>query len=391
MRQLSAFLLAALVLLATAPGWAAETTRLGYLSQTDDPRYVRDWGYARVVVPPPVTTVDGATMAISDLAFVADAAGLAFDLDARTADGFDGLSAALTEMVDSGEHFVVLDLNDDLVGRLAEFAKELPVTLVNATAPADALRSLCIANLLHSGPSDRMGMDAMVQYLRAQNWTRALVLVGEEPRDKVLAEAFARSAARLRIDITDTRSFTLAANPQRREQNNIKLLTGGSDYDVVFVADTRGEFGRYIPYATSLARPVIGSIGFTAEAWHWAFERDGATQVNSRFDKMTAGRKMTSQDWAVWIAVKAIIIGYAKTPSHDYADITAYMRSDRLRLDGSKGVTLNFREWNGQLRMPILLGTSDAVIAVAPLEGYLHKDNTLDTLGVDRGESECGG
>jgi ABC transporter substrate binding protein (PQQ-dependent alcohol dehydrogenase system) len=52
---------------------------------------------------------------------------------------------------------------------------------------------------------------------------------------------------------------------------------------------------------------------------------------------------------------------------------------------------VTFRAWNRQLRQPILLHTYDAVIAVAPLEGFLHETNTLDTLGLDRPESGCPG
>ncbi|MCB1516561.1 MAG: amino acid ABC transporter substrate-binding protein [Hyphomicrobiaceae bacterium] len=380
--------LALIVLLAGTGLAAAEDVVLGYLSQTDDPRYVRDWGYARLIAPPADTTVDGATMALKDLSFVTDASGLSVTLDAREAPDLDGLKIALEAQIAAGARFVILDLNAELVSGLAEAAAGSPVMLINATAPDDSLRTACFAGLLHSGPSDRMLEDALTQYLRFQNWTRALVLYGEHPRDSIIAEAFAKSAARLRIGISDTRPFTLAADPQNREQNNIKLLTGGTDYDVVFVADTRGEFGRYIPYATNLARPVVGSVGLTPLAWHWAFERDGATQVSSRFDRMT-GRKMSGEDWSVWIAAKAILTAYTKITDHSVTALADYMRSDAMRLDGSKGVSLNFRDWNGQLRMPVMLATADAVIAVAPIEGYLHRDNTLDTLGTDRAEFRC--
>ena len=166
------------------------------------------------------------------------------------------------------------------------------------------------------------------------------------------------------------------------------LLTGGVRYDVVFVADSRGEFGRYVPYATQSPRPVIGSVGLTAEAWHWAMERDGATQVSSRFDK-AFGRRMTSVDWASWVAVKSVIQAMTRAPDTSREGLTAYMTSDDMRLDGSKGVQINYRPWSGQLRMPILLATSDAVIAIAPLEGYLHQTNVLDTLGVDEVEFTC--
>ena len=41
------------------------------------------------------------------------------------------------------------------------------------------------------------------------------------------------------------------------------------------------------------------------------------------------------------------------------------------------------------LRMPMLLSTDSAVIAIAPIEGFLHATNTLDTLGTDQPEFAC--
>ena len=367
---------------------AAKDLRIGHLSLIDDPRYQQDWGYARLIVPPPIHTVDGARMAVSDLAFVAQAVNLNPVIDARET-GPDGLAASLQAMVADGAEVVVLDLPAPMVDVVAKASKGLAVTLINATAPEDNLRTACYPRMLHSGPSLRMVMDAHVQYLRAMNWMTVLVLVGEDPSDQGLADAFANSAERLRLEIADTRPFTLAANPEAREGNNVKLLTAEADYDVVFVADTRGEFGRFIPYSTQLPRPVIGSVGLTAQAWHWAMERDGATQVSSRFDKMTNGRKMSSADWSVWVAVKSVITAYTKVPKPDQAKVYDYLRSPKLRLDGSKGVTLNYRPWDGQLRMPILLSTADAVIAIAPIEGYLHPVTTMDTLGTDQAEFAC--
>ena len=367
---------------------SAEDLRIGYLSLADDARYQQDWGYARLILPPPVRTIDGARMAITDLAFVADAVNLNPVLDARES-GPDGLAASVQAMVADGAGFVVLDLPAPLVKIVAEAAAGLPVTLINATAPEETLRTACYPNMLHSGPSLRMTMDSYVQYLRAMNWMKVLVLVGEDPSDQGLADAFVTSAQRMRLEITGTRTFTLAANPGAREGNNVKLLTADLDYDVVFVADTRGEFGRFIPYATQSPRPVIGSVGLSALAWHWAMERDGATQVSSRFDKMTGGRKMSAADWSVWVAVKSVISASTKVPGADQAKLRDYMKSRSFRLDGSKGVTLGYRLWDGQLRMPLLLATSDAVIAIAPIEGYLHPETTLDTLGTDQAEFAC--
>ena len=298
------------------------------------------------------------------------------------------LKSALKAEVDAGAHFIILDLPAELVAGLAEMAKDLPVMLINATAPRRQPAHRVFPRPAAFRPLGPHARGCAYPVSALAELDARLVLVGEHPRDAVVADAFAKSATRLRIGIADTRPFTLAADPKHREQNNIKLLTGGTSYDVVFVADTRGEFGRYIPYETNLPRPVVGSVGLMPLAWHWAFERDGATQVSSRFDKMT-GRKMSGEDWSVWIATKAILTAYTKIAEHSAAALANFMRSDAMRLDGSKGVSLNFRDWDGQLRMPVMLATSDAVIAVAPIEGYLHRDNTLDTLGTDRAEFRC--
>jgi ABC transporter substrate binding protein (PQQ-dependent alcohol dehydrogenase system) len=58
-------------------------------------------------------------------------------------------------------------------------------------------------------------------------------------------------------------------------------------------------------------------------------------------------------------------------------------------LDGSKGVSLSFRAWDGQLRQTLLLTDGQGVISQAPIDGLLHPSNVLDTLGADAGEKLC--
>ncbi len=376
------------LLLAVLAGPAlGDELKIGHLSLTEDPRYVQDWGYARLIAPPPVITADAARMAVEDLRFTTDAVGLTVTLDAQAVAAEDLLATA-QGMAAAGDAVLVLDLPGSDVAAVAQALKDQPVLLVNATAPEDSLRTACHANIIHSGPSLRQETDAFARYLRAMNWENVLILQGENPADADLADAFVASVERLRLTVVDRRPFTLAADPQSREGNNIKLLTADADYDVVFVADTRGEFARYVPYATLLPRPVIGSVGLTAGAWHWALERDGATQVSSRFDKLT-GRKMQPADWDVWIAVKSLISAAVKSPGATPPELRAFLTSEKLKLDGSKGVTLNYRPWDGQMRQPVLLATSEAVIAIAPIEGFSHQTNRLDTLGTDEAEFVC--
>jgi ABC transporter substrate binding protein (PQQ-dependent alcohol dehydrogenase system) len=216
------------------------------------------------------------------------------------------------------------------------------------------------------------------------------MLVGQEPRDTEIADSFAASAERLRIDIVDRRVFTLSTDPANREENNTMLVTGGVDYDVVFVADSVGEYARYLNYATQLARPVIGSTGLTAEEWHWSWVRDGASQVTLRFQRAAeGGRPMTGYDYGTWVAAKAILTAYAKARSEDPAEIATYLKGSRFQIDGSKGYRMNFRPWDQQLRQPMVLHTSDAIIADAPFPEFLHQENVLDTLGTDKPESAC--
>ena len=117
-----------------------------------------------------------------------------------------------------------------------------------------------------------------------KRWTDILVLQGPLPADAEMVEALRRSADKFDLDIVDVKPFQLTNDPRFREQSNVALMTAGADYDVVFVADTDGEFGRYVPYQTNLPRPVVGTTGLVPAAWHWAWERNGGPQVNSRFE-----------------------------------------------------------------------------------------------------------
>lgn len=233
-----------------------------------------------------------------------------------------------------------------------------------------------------------MLMDALAQYLAKNKWREVLVLEGEEETDRVVSSAFQRSARKFGLDVVDVRPFVLGKDPRVRDQNNVRLLTSKADYDVVFVADTVGEFGRYVPFSTQKPRPVVGSEGLEASTWHWAWERHGAPQLNQRFDKI-AGRRMQMTDYAAWAAVKAIIEALVRTESRDVSELAAFLRSGDFTLDIYTGAPASFRAWDNQLRQSVLLHTHNAVIARAPLDGFLHQTNTLDTLGADALESAC--
>ena len=90
-----------------------------------------------------------------------------------------------------------------------------------------------------------------------------------------------------------------------------------------------------------------------------------------------------------YLAVRAIGEAATRTHSNQLQPIRDYLLSDKLALQGYKGNPLSFRAWDGQLRQPILLAAPRSLVAVAPIEGFLHPTTELDTLGADQPESHC--
>jgi ABC transporter substrate binding protein (PQQ-dependent alcohol dehydrogenase system) len=97
---------------------------------------------------------------------------------------------------------------------------------------------------------------------------------------------------------------------------------------------------------------------------------------------------MESQDWAAWIAVKMVVQAGLRTRSADFAKLRGYILGGN-GFDGYKSLAVSVRPWDQQLRQAVLLATPNAVIASAPVEGFLHRVNTLDALGDDEPETPC--
>jgi len=67
----------------------------------------------------------------------------------------------------------------------------------------------------------------------------------------------------------------------------------------------------------------------------------------------------------------------------------AYMKGADFSVAAFKGQKLTIRDWNLQLRQPILLFDGRNTVSVSPQEAFLHQVSTLDTLGLDRPETKC--
>lgn len=392
MRRFTASLFLCMALLSAGRSFAAEQTRfaIGYLEIADDPRYAEDRSYTGLKLKTLRRPFPGAEVGLRDSRAVGRALGIALALERVSAADPAALAREVVRLRDdAGIRFFVVDAAADALLDLADATRDAGVLLFNISERDDRLRRAdCRANLMHVMPSRAMLTDAMAQFLADRNWRTVLLLRGSESGDAVLADAFARSAHKFGLRVVATRDFVLSNDPRERTRNNIALLTGPPDYDVVFLADTDGEFGRYVPYQTLLPRPVVGTEGLIASAWHWAWERHGAPQLNQRFERM-AGREMEDADWAAWAAVRLVVEALTRTRSPDFAMLSGYLKGKDLTFDAYKGNPASFRSWNNQLRQPVLLHTHDAVTERAPLDRFLHATDVLDTLGVDEPENEC--
>lgn len=369
------------------------TLTIGYVDLIDDPRYL-DWG----VHPIDIRTGEdlynrwplaGAELGLHDIKPFEMIAGVTFALEpARAADAVE-MVATIEAMREDGIQFVLVDAPTDMMAEVAAQAADLDVLLMNVSARGNRLRNeQCQPNLMHTAPSDAMLADAMVQYLVDKKWRDVLVLKGPLPQDEAMVAALERSMGIFGGNIEEIREFVLSSDPRAREQNDLQFLTGRADYEVVYVADTDGEFALTVPYDTVRPVPVVGSAGLMARAWHWSYLRHGAPQLQGRFQRMHE-RRMEGTDWAAWVAMRTIGESVVRAETKDFAGIVAYMKSDALKVDGSKGPAMNFRPWNNQLRQPILLTTENWTMANAPLAAFVHRINNLDTLGIDQRESTC--
>jgi len=390
MRSTAAF--AILMTFACAAAGAAERTpfTIGYLQVADDPRYAEVRSYTGLKLKTRSRPYAGAEAALAESRVIGRVLGLDLRLTREAAATPDALAAVARAMRDeSATRFFIVDADADALVALADAVRGDGVLLFNISETADRLRHRdCRANLMHVIPSRAMLTDALAQYLASRSWLRVLELRGPLPADAALAGAFTRSAAKFGLKIVATKDFVLSNDPRERDENNVRLMTAGPAYDVVFLADSDGEFGRYVPYQTQQPRPVVGTEGLVASAWHWSWERHGAPQLNQRFEKK-AGREMQDADWAAWAAVRLIVEALTRTHSTDFDALTSYLKGDALTFDAYKGNPASFRPWNNQLRQPLLLHTHNAVAARAPLDGFLHSTDILDTLGVDKPESDC--
>lgn len=340
--------------------------------------------------------VEGSEQGIRDNNTTGRFTGQAFELVPLVLQPGDSPEPAFRRLHGEGVRLFLVNLPASALLALADLPEASDSLLFNIGAPDDALRvSQCRANLLHTLPSRAMLADALAQYLAWKRWKDWFLVVGKHPGDKAFADALRRSAKRFGGKIVEEKDWTFEAGATRTdsghftEQQEANAFTQVGDYDILLVADERDAFGEYLNYRTYLPRPVGGTQGLVATAWSGVHEQWGATQFQRRFREQ-AGRWMTPRDYAAWLAVRSVGEAATRTGSGDAGRLRGYLLGPEFQLAAFKGVAVSFRDWNGQMRQPLLITSPRLLVSVSPQPGFLHPTSLLDTLGYDRPESQCG-
>ncbi len=349
-------------------------------------------------VPPALSNLDdfiqgkgmsGAELAIADNNTTGQFTGQEYQLKKLILPVDADVVQAFTEQVGDEYTFVVLNLNAESLSQLAILPLAQQKLLFDASTIDDAWRNEhCRSNVLHLLPSRAMRADALAQYMLKKRWRKWFLITGPAREDRLYAAAIKRAAKKFGMKIVAEKNWSHTYDARRTAQSDVPVFTQGEEYDVLVVADEQGLFGEYLSYRTWLPRPVIGTQGLVATAWHRTHEQWGAVQIQNRF-KEKIGRWMEEPDYGAYLAVRAIGEAAVRTQSIQLQTIKDYLLGDEFALQGYKGKPLSFRRWNGQLRQPVLLAAPRSLVAVAPVEGFLHPQTELDTLGYDQPESTC--
>ena len=384
-------LIGAIGLFATA-AHAAEPVdiAIGYLGRAGVPQTL-----SPLDQPAPDDGVAGARLAIEDNNTTGKFLNQRFTLiDRRVKDDEDAAQAANELAGKTG--FILADLPADTLLKVADALRGRGTTLLNVGSTDDRLRAQdCRANVLHVAPTRSMLADGLAQYLVWKQWKRWLLVTGSHDNDKLFADALRRAATRFGAKIVEERSFEDTGGARRTDsgvtliQRQMPVFTQKAPaYDVLVAADESEVFANYLPYRTWDPRPVAGSAGLRPTSWDPAQDQWGATQLQNRFMKL-ASRRMDALDMQAWMAVRMVGEAASRTNSGDAKAMADYLKGPNFTIAAFKGTRLSLRDWNLQLRQPILLADGRMIVSVSPQEGFLHQVSEPDTLGVDRPETKC--
>jgi len=366
-------------------------TKIGYLRRVEPKTSL-----SLVQIRPENNGIAGAQVAINDNNTTGKFLNQQFSLEEIRIDENKDAAAATIALAERGVSLVIADLPADDLLAAVDSAKSADLLFFNAGAIDDRLREEdCRANMIHTAPTRSMLADALAQYLVWKQWRRWLLVVGSHPADKLYGDALRRAAKRFGARIVQEKVFEDTGGARRTDssvvqiQRQLPVFTQGAPaYDVLVAADESEVFASYLPYRTWDPRPVAGSAGLVPTSWDSSHDQWGAVQMQERFMKLFS-RRMTARDMQAWTAVRLIGEAASRMRSIDPKAMHDFLKRPDFALAAFKGQRLTLRDWNLQLRQPILLTDGRMIVSVSPQEGFLHQVSELDTLGIDRPESRC--
>jgi ABC transporter substrate binding protein (PQQ-dependent alcohol dehydrogenase system) len=347
-------------------------------------------------LPAANASLAGAQLAIQDNNTTGKFLNQSFSVEAVRLKDQDDPLLAVKELAGGGISLFITDVPADMLLKVADAGRDRGLIFFNAGATDDRLRQEdCRANVVHVAPSRSMLADGLGQYLAWKRWRRWLLVVGSHEADKLYAAALRRAAARFGAKIVQERVFEDTGGARRTDsgfvqiQSQIPLFTQSApDYDVLTAADESQVFAAYLPYRTRDPRPIAGSAGLVPTSWDASHDQWGAIQLQNRF-MQSFSRRMSALDMQAWTAARMIGEAVGRVLSTDAKTILDYIKGPDFAVAAFKGRKLTVRDWDLQLRQPILLADGRVVVSVSPQEGFLHQYSELDTLGIDRPETKC--
>jgi ABC transporter substrate binding protein (PQQ-dependent alcohol dehydrogenase system) len=367
-----------------------QQVKIGFVDIDGDSRYEPIRASDRIILKTLDHPLAGAAVGVDEAAPLTRLLNTTFTLDRISVKSPADVAPAVLDALKDGTHFFLIDAPAEAYKPLAAAVAGRDVLLFNVSTADDSLRrDVCAAEFVHVYPARAQLMDGLMQYLVSRKWTNLLAFEGPSAEDAAMTAAFTHSAQKFGARIVADQHFKPGTDPRDREQNDPALLSAiNRDFDAVFVADQDFDFARTVPYHLVRPRPIVGSIDLQPAAWHWTWDHNGAPQVNSRFEKKSGGRHMEGPDWAAWVAVKMIVQSALRSRPADFTKQRAFILGDNS-FDADKGLAVSVRPWDHQVRQAVLLTAPYEVVANAPIAGFLHQTNDLDTLGDDRPESPC--
>ncbi|MGB8123937.1 MAG: ABC transporter substrate-binding protein [Pseudolabrys sp.] len=365
--------------------------KIGYLRRAQHQETI-----SLVQMPPPDNGLAGAQMAAKDNDTTGQFLNQRYSLVDLHLKAGDDPAMAVAELARQGIALIVVDLPADDLLKAAEAGKADRILFFNAAATDDRLRQKdCRANIVHTAPSRAMLADGLAQYLVWKKWVRWFLVVGSHERDKLFAAALTRAANRFGAKIVQQREFKDTGGARRTDSGVVQIqqqmpvfTQEAPSYDVLVVADESEVFANNLPYRTWDPRPVAGSAGLVPTSWDASNSLWGGIQMQDRFIAQFK-RLMTALDMQAWTAVRMIGEATSRQNSADPNKILDFLKGPELALGAFKGQKLTLRDWDLQLRQPILLTDGRTIVSVSPQQGFLHQFSELDTLGYDRPETQC--